>query len=372
MKHLSIFTFCILCSFLAFGNDNYYLADSTIYVGVRLIDDIDMTNSQFCQIKEKGKIIRYSPYEVKEYGFSKERVYVSKIINVADSSRRVFLRRLYDGNIILYYYRAKDKKTFYIEKDSNIIAEISKLNAANEVYTIQLQNLTKNCPEISDACKLVSYNKGSFTKLMSRYEKCKKRPFPHKKYGFLTGYDFYKLIPSNEQNINLRYFDFNFDSSVSIGMFFENPINYSDFSLHTELYFSKHGFSYNQRINEKDIDFVANLTSLSVPIMIRYSCPTNKLRPYVNTGVVGSYFIKNEALLYETYISDKTIVINDKQVISNLPDYRLGYCFGGGIEYDLNYKKSLFFEIRLNNQFNFLKPETFGYTSFNIFAGINL
>lgn len=371
MRYLYILIFFLLYTFLAYGQGQYYITDSIICIGAKMIDDVDLMNSQFCQVKEKGQIIRYSPYEVNEYGFSKKQVYVSKTINEGDSSRKVFLRRLYEGDITLYYYVTKNRKTFFVQKDSNVLVEIPKRNIANENYSVQLQDLTNVCPNISDACKLVSYNKESFTKLFSRYEQCKKKPFPHFKYGFLFGFDYYKLIPSGEQNINLGYFDFNYDSSFTFGLFIDNPILVSDFSLHTELFLTKHGYSYNKIVNVKDLDFVANMTSLSVPLLIRYSYPSNKIRPYVNTGLVGSYFVKNDALLYETYISDNTIVINDTQSIPVGSDFRLGYSFGGGIEFNLNYKKSIFIELRYNKQFNSLNPETFGSSAFNLFTGIN-
>ena len=112
---------------VAYGQNEYYSIDSSIYVGVKLIDGGAILNSRICQVKKDGEVVEYSPYEVKEYGFKDGRVYVSKEIQLSDSSkRRVFLERLYKGKANLYYYRAKGIKTYYIETDSGTFNRIAK------------------------------------------------------------------------------------------------------------------------------------------------------------------------------------------------------------------------------------------------------
>ena len=346
MKHLYIIFSISLLPILSFGQSSYFSTDSSTSVGIKLINGGDMINSQYCQVKKGEKTIQYTPYEVKEFGFKDRRVYVSKEIIIADSSKRVFLERLHKGRTTLYFYRGKGIKTFFIQKDSTLFVEISKQNAADEDYSKQLSNLTKDCSNVSDACKLVSYNKKSLSKLISRHNHCELKPFPHFKYGFLMGYEFLRLIPSSEKNDNLKYFNYKYDGCFSVGLFLDNPILVSDFSVHAELLISKHGHSYNKLVNNKDLDFIANFTSLNVPVLLKYAYPSNKIRPFISVGINGTYFIKNKTLLYETTINETTIEINNSRITSMISDFQLGYVIGGGLEYKLNYKNSLFFELR--------------------------
>lgn len=370
MKHLYIIFLISLLPILSFGQSEYFSTDSTSSYGIKLVDGGNMINSQLCQVKKGDKILQYTPYEVKEFGFKDGRVYISKEIQIADSSKRVFLERLNKGNTTLFYYKGKGIRTFYIQKDSTLFIEVPK-QVTEEDYSTQLLNLTKDCSNVSDGCKLVSYNKKSLSKLISRYNQCELKPFPHFKYGFLIGYEFLRLIPQTGQNINLEYFDYKSDGSFTIGIFLDNPILVSDFSLHAELLLSKHGYSYNKLIDNKDLDFVANLTSLNVPLLLKYAYPSNKLRPFINIGINGTCFIKNNTLLYETTINETILEINDTDITSMISDFQLGYALGGGLEYKLNYKNSLFFELRYSNQYSQGSSEFKGNSTFSVLTGIN-
>ena len=172
---------------LSFGQTEYFSTDSTASHGVELIDGGELINSQFCRVKKGEKTIEYTPYEVEEFGFKNGRVYISKEIQIADSSKRVFMERLHNGNTTLYYYRGKGIKTFFIQKDSTLFIEIPKQDTAKEDYSNQLSNLTNDCPSVLDASKLVRYNKKSLSKFIARYNKCELKPFPSFKYGLTVG-----------------------------------------------------------------------------------------------------------------------------------------------------------------------------------------
>jgi len=281
------------------------------------------------------------------------------------------LERLHKGETTLYYYKGKGFETFFIQKDSTLFVEIPKQNAVEEDYSKQLSNLTKDCSNVYVACKLVSYNKKSLYKFITRYEQCVLKPFPHFKYGLLLGYEFLRLIPSSEQNVNLEYFDYKYDGGSSIGLFLDNPILVSDFSVHAELLFTKHGYSYNKLVDNKDLDFVANFTSLNIPFLLRYAYPSNKIRPFINVGIKGTYFVKNKTLMQETIIDETTIEINDTEIRSMISDFQLGYVIGGGSEYKLNDKNSLFFELRYCNQYSQGDSEFVGNSAFSVLTGIN-
>jgi hypothetical protein len=373
MKNNSIWLILLIAFFpvLSFGQTEYYSTDSATSAGIELVDGSALVNSRLCQVKKGAEIIEYTPYEVKEFGFKDGRVYISKEIQLPDTSKKVFLERLQKGRLTLYYYRAKGIRTYFIERDSTLFVEIPKQNTVNQHYSDQLSILTHDCTNVSDACKLVKYNKRSLSELIARYNNCELKPFPHFRYGLLVGYEFLKLNPLSSQNEFLEYFNFHYDGSFSIGLFLDQPVFVSDFSLHAELIYSKHGYSYNKLIDNKDLDFVANISSLKLPFLLRYVYPSNKFRPFVNTGLIASYIIKNETLLYETIITQDKIVINDTETNTLIDDVQIGFSIGGGIENELNSKHSLFFELRYNNLYNYGDSEFRGISNINILTGIN-
>ena len=373
MRNKALLALALLLSALIVkGQSEYFSTDIKTSYGVKLVDGGDLINSQLCQVKTGNKIVKYSPYEVQEYGLKNGRVYIARKINSADSSKMVFLERLYNGKTTLYYYRGSGIKIYFIEKDSTVFIEIPKKADSKKHYSEVLSNYTADCPNVSSVCKLVSYSKKSISKLISRYDNCELKPFPHFRYGLLMGYEVSKLIASDEHDEYLEYFDFDYEGSPSIGIFLDNPVLASDFSVHMELLFSKHAFSYYNLTGNRELDFVANLSVVNVPLFVRYTYPSNKIRPFINLGPIGSYIVKNETLLFETILSENAIEINvPKQSASMISDFQAGGVIGSGLEYKLNYKNSLFFELRYINQFSQGDSEFPGSTAFCVLAGIN-
>lgn len=364
----------LICLFanVGYGQSEYYAKDSITSIGIKLVDGGDIINSRTCRVKEGDTMIDYSPYEVKEYGFKDGRIYLSKEIQISDSFKRVFLERLTNGEITLYYYKNDSIKTFFLEKENSSIIEIPKSNGGEMSYKKQLINITNNCSNVAGASELVRYNKKSFTKLISRYNDCELKPFPHFKYGLTLGYELAKLIPlAGSQTGYANYFDFKYDAGYTIGLFIDNPILVSDFSLHTELYYSRHGFSYNKLVGTQDIDLVTNVSSLKLPVLIRYAYPSNKFRPFLDIGGVVAFNIKNESKVYETTISDKTIIINDVQKIKLIADNQIGYSFGGGIEYSLGNKNSIFFELNYSKYYGLSDSESIKISEIKFTTGIS-
>jgi hypothetical protein len=371
MKHLYIIFIILFIPILSFGQSEYFSTDSLTSFGIKLIDGGDLINSSLCQVKKGKETLVYTPYEVKEFGFKDGRVYISKDILITDSLQKVFLERLHKGNMTLYYYKGRSIKTFFIQKDSTLFVELPKQNSAKETYSSQLCTITNDCSNVSNACKLVSYNKHSMTKLISKYNECELKPFPHFSYGILIGYEFLKLVPSNNHNEYLTNFNFKYDGGFTFGVFIDNPILASDFSLHAELNFSKHGYSYNHTLESEDMDLIINTSSLRVPLLIRYTLPRNNFRPYIDAGAVFSYYINNENKLYQASISDSMIEISSQIEGSIISTSEFGYLFGCGLEFDLDYKKSIFYEIRFCRQFGAFDNILSKNSIINITSGIN-
>ena len=370
MKRLLYLILFLIQSLIVYGQRNYYLTDSLKSVGVKIIDGGAIKNSTQCQIVKKGKTLIYSPDEVKEYGFKDGRVYISRIIKINNEEKKVFLQRLSKGNMNLYYYKDKNGGKFFIEKDSGQLIEVFKKGIDNSNYRDFLKPYTQDCNNVSGALKLVTYNKPSLTKFIDQYNSCLHKPFPFIKYGLIIGYGVSK--PQNPK-ISVGVLSnavFKNDNSFNAGIFADIPILFSYFSLHPEIYFQKNKFSGHSIINNEINYITINTTSINIPLLIRYTYPALKLRPYVNIGGTFTYNISGNNVVYATTISDDIIEIEEIINSNVYSEKQFGYTAGGGIQYSIDNRKSLFLELRYN-YLNGLTKETYGNKSFQCIIGIN-
>lgn len=377
-KVISFFVFCII-PFGIYGQNAYFITDSISSFGVNITDNGDLLNARFCTVESAKGIIRYTPNEVKEYGLNDGRIYVSKTIFADDSLKKVFMLRLVKGKFSLYYYRGKNIKTFYWQKDSTTLYELPKYHKDHPEINFRkdLEYLTSDCENVRNATKLVSYNIKSLTKLVTNYNDCVLKPFQHFRYGLLLGYGLNKLETSPDQLGSAANINFDFVGGVLPGIFIDYPIKMSNISLHTDLYFTKNGYSYYSSYVDKDLIeentfFVANTTSINIPVLLRYTFPTINVRPFLNAGFIYTYNIKNStgiytSTIYPTYI--QTTVFDEN---SHITKNELGISAGAGVEYILNYKHSVFFELRYNKLFSLPNENNLNKSEFQLIVGVNI
>lgn len=351
------------------GQDDYYIKGDTSWIGVQLISGGEDLNSRFCQVKFGSRIITYTPDEVSEYGFKAGRTYISKSIKSGNIVHKVFLERMTSGKASLYYYRGNGIKTFFIEKEGTLFVELPLHDTLKTLFKTNLATITEDCPNVVEATKHVSYNRGSLTKLISRYNNCVFRPFPHFRYGLTAGYNLSSFVPVSVNTI-MSSVNFRYDGSITAGLFIDNPVFLSDFSIHFEVKYSRQFYSYNWSFEGKDTDYLAKLSTFEFPILFRYTFPSNNFRPYINAGGLVTWNFKNTNYLYVTEINHNIInlVVDKTPLISG--SYT-GYAIGGGIEYAINYKKSLFAEIRYNRQYSITGSGQIKFTVINLLTGIS-
>lgn len=350
-------------------NFSYYSTSSVTFVNVKLFDSGDLNNSKFIRVKKNGELIQYTPYEVNEYGFKDGRIYVSKEIQIPDAPEKVFLERLVKGDVTLYYYKGKNTKMFFIENDSLGLFELPKYEQDNnKSYKDELVKITANCPQAGKAVSLLHYRKKPLSNFLKRYNNCDL--FPEFKYGLLLGSEIAKLVSGNNSELNeLKEIDLKFDHGFAFGIFLDYPLAMSDFLLHSEVFYSHHRYVFFNSTPGKDFDFAATTSTLHIPLLIRFSPPKQNFQPFLNAGGVMSFNIRNRSFISETSKSENLIDIRLIEEKSIAP-YQIGLSAGGGMEYRLNHKNFVFFELRYTRQLGF--PE-FGYlspTAFNLFTGI--
>jgi hypothetical protein len=364
--------------FRIFGQNNFVEFDSITYVGATVVDGGDRLNSSICQIKKGGEFYKYSPNEVKRYGFANGRIYVSKEIHINDTSvHRVFLEQLVNDKTTLYYYNGKAVRTFFIEKDSTLFTELPRNDIQNKKKGFHniLFNITSDCRNVSDATKLVLYNKRSLSKLIQRYNNCELKPFPFLKYGLIFGYGFTKLSPSSSGDPTypsyLSGINFKYDPGYILGLFIDWPILASDLSFRSEFLYSRNGYSYNLDNSGKIIDLVINTTSLSIPVLFRYTLPTIKTRPFIELGGIYTYNIRNEGIEFESSKNNDVITVLNASYNPLISDKQVGYSFGGGVQFSLRYRNILSLGLRYSNLYRVSEQGSLNEKTIHLISSIS-
>jgi len=370
---LTLFFFFFLTSIVSFGQNSYFLKNESTSLGINLEVENEVENSKFCNVYLGDSLVKYTPYEVSEYGFEHGDVYLSKDILLNGEKKRVFLKRLCEGKMTLYYYRDKKLRTFFIENDSSLLIELPKKDSANKNFRMNLLTFTNDCPFVENCIPFVEYRKHSLTKFIKRYNDCEDRTFKYFRYGLTLGYGYAGLIQSSStENSIIKNFDLKYDGGITWGLFGDLPILNSNFSLHTELFYSKYVYSYSKLMGDVDKDLVINVSSIKMPIMIRYKMTGRKLSPFLNAGAIFARNVQLDEILYEATITDKIIQINENRDYSFIPVNQLGYTAGTGLEYRLNARNSLFFELRYSKLLQFSNTDYLNTSDFNLTTCINL
>ncbi len=358
--------------FSLFAQNDYCYRDSSYTAGVKLIDGGAARNSRLCQIEELTGRVSYTPAEVKEYGFKDGRIYYSKKIRCRGDSLQVFLLRLVKGKTNLYYYRDPDVKTFYLEKDSGILLELPRLGINGQKFRAKLADLTADCPALADAVKLAPYSDKALTELVRRYNGCLLKPFPFLKYGLSFEYSISNLLlPSGIAPEEMKQLRLPSSVGFNAGVFADIPLAMTQFSVHTELSYGRSSYAANNLTSTADMDFIANISSLSLPLMLRYSFPSKRVRPFANAGAIASLNLRNESKFYEALREENVITVSDLISSTLIPRYQAGAAAGAGLSLNLNYRNSVFLELRYTYEQGVFNPGTLNTSVIHFISGIN-
>lgn len=371
LKKLLLLFILTIIPFNLFCQNDYYITEKSASYGVKIENKGEKQNARYCWIKRNDIYYYYSPDSIKAYGFEKGAYYEAKDILVNDSVKRVFLERILDGKLTLYYYRGEDTKTFFIEKDKTYFVELPKVNKKeHKTYKEYLKELTADCPDISDAIYHAVYSKSGLKRLIERYEKCSSNPYPFLKMGLVAGYEIINIDIIDEASDNIKLIDFNKEANPTIGVFIDYPLFYCDFSLYTEPYFVKHSYSCYKIKDNYDVNFYANISSVKAPVLIKYTFPFKRFRPYLNVGGIFAYnFNQKNGYINSTAFGDKIdIIYKDVPLFSK---WEMGYSLGAGAEYKLNHRNSLFLNLRYSSLKGLSENNSFNNSIIQVSTGFN-
>ncbi len=364
-----LLTVCLFFSLSElYAQQDYIIIDHGRRIeGMRIKDNGPVENAHLCQVMGVLDLTDYRPEQLVGYGFGKGKDFVSKEIVVNDVRKKVFLELLTAGRFDLYYYAAKEGGRFFLEKEDESFLELQRGEESGDQEDFQqlLSVLMQDCEHIEEVVDYVNFRKFSLRKLLRLYNTCIQQPFPIARYGALLGYSGLRLYAPSKVDLELfQQLDFNLHASFTVGLFADIPIMSSYMSFHPEIQYSVHKAAYSQIVNAMKTEVELDLVMVNVPILIRYSFPYLKWRPFINAGVIYSRHIQNTHVLYQTDINAPSA---NRRLARNNDFLRrsfLAFSLGGGLQFQLNAKQQLFFELRASD---YLFP--LGTSSFNTLSG---
>lgn len=367
MKQFSILIIVLIFTIPVFGQRGYYSTDSTTSAGIKLIN-LGISNSYFCSVKKGDNVVKFTPYEVSEYGFDKGQVYKAFDIVIDEKKERYFFEQMVKGNINLYNLRLKGgiNKYYILTNDSANLQELI-LNK-NEAQSL-ISNYVGNCSEAAQNLKYLKPNKYSLKRYLNYLNSCSSYPYPKIQYGFkigIAGTQFYPVDKSSVYAIP----DYNSDISFTISTFIDIPLFSSNLSFTPEIYYKGNHYSRSFSNSNESFDLIMNYSTLSFPLLFKYSFLRDGNIPFIMLGPIYSRVVKDKATLYKYEIVDNDIFIeiNESPIIQKNMG---GFSIGSGIILDSKKRYKWFGEVQYNYLFNLnSNSKNFNLGEFSINAGI--
>jgi hypothetical protein len=332
------------------GQNSYFQTDTSFTSGARILEGRYFDYFQKCRVYSDGKITEYSPYQVTQYGLANGTEYFARDIDLPGAPHRVFLEQIVNGKVSLYYYSDSQNNRYFIEKDSTSLAVIPQNNNKGDTQlSAFLEGISGDCRAVSETAGSVKYNRLYLTRFVESYNNCTAMVLPHTRYGLILGVGGRKPAPSrNNSERSLGYFDYRYRSSPTAGLFMNLPVRLSDLSVQVELLFSRSGFAYTASTEEIKYDIEGTINTLKMPFMLRYTHSSPRLKPYVNGGFVFAYNVKTDITLRQESLNGLPVIpVSDYSAF--VRKVQPGFTAGGGLEYRLSEKHSVFLDLRYDN-----------------------
>ncbi|MCJ7447224.1 MAG: PorT family protein [Bacteroidales bacterium] len=304
----------------------------------------------------KSEKITYYPGDIRVYRFTDSKYYISRAINPSDTEK-VFLEFMFDGIIDLYYYY--DMGDHYLaEKNNSGLKELKNETITKRINDKQyvqeskeyigiLKVLYKESPAIANKVESLSLDHNSLIQITEDYhnavcpdEGCitysKRKINAELSFGPLTGITFSHL---SVEEYNIIFDRFHFPPS-STGIAFGGFLNIRDpfisqkISVQLEAAITRTKYS-------TDISYL-NLTTLKIPILLKYTFPFKKLQPSLMAGL-GYNYILNFNNYNPDYGNFELLKVRDL------------YSLTGGIEaaWMFNSKTSAFIQFRYEHSIGY-------------------
>lgn len=349
------------------AQNDYFATDSSLFSGVSIANGGFENGKRIIRVSTADRIFNFTAEDIKEYGLADGTIFVSKEIDLLGKSQKVFLEKLVSGKNNLYQYLGGKKPRFFIEKENSFLTELIK---DNHQYKAQLRTIFNNNLYVADNIKLLKFKKKYLIKFLDHLNKNLNRPIPHTKIGLSAILNQTSLhVRADTKSKYLSDLMFDRNKSFGLGLYIETPIEMSNFTLKGGLNYQKSSLSGNKQKDRNETDIVVNLSTLDVPIMLKYTIPKFKWMPFFNLGGNFMHNIQNSNEIYLSERDENTITIEKMEDLKVINRSMVGFSLGSGVQYQLNYRSYISSEIRYSRFFS--SERTVGINQIQLIASFS-
>jgi len=338
-------------------------------------------NYESCLFKNGQGEVEYFPNQIAGFGYINDKFFSSQIVE--DS----FVEVLVLGEISLY----KSNKNYLLQKGDDVFELEYKMIEVEKdgKKAIREDNkwrgitsfLMSDC--LTNNVSNLKFKEQSLTMLAIRYNKCKKADFiVYKVNKPWTQIDLGVTIGLTSSNIKVTdelglfsYLDNSYssiDPTIGFLIAISSPRITERFAFQSELHFSKSNYSALVEINGSSTEYhdtFIDLSTLSVPLSLKYSFPEKKYGFYIQGGINYDYHLDSEAKLLSERVTGSVVSTFPESSAFEIHSGQIGYWGGIGILKSYSrFKGSI--AIRYFQMFALNK--TLGFTANNSRVSINL
>ena len=346
-----IFNIIIICfSFAsAFGQNNFRggfiitLENDTIQGQVDYRSNSKNYESSIFKGKQ-GKI-EYYPNQIKGFGYDNDKFFSSQIIE------GTFVEVMIRGKMSLY----KSKEKYHVEKDASLydlesIFERVEIDGKigtkeNNKWRGTLSFLISDClKNPSEYTANIKFGEKSLTRLIVKYNRCTGAEFIEFKANKpWTKFDFGVALGASRNEIttdgsgSFSYLDDSYssiDPSAGVVIAISSPRFTEKIAFQSELHYFKSSFSSLVELGGSTTQFhdtYIDLTTLSIPLSLKYSFPEKKYGVYFQVGMNYDFHLDSNTRLLTEEINGNVVNTFPETAAFELNDSQIGFWGGLGI-----------------------------------------
>jgi len=312
----------------------------TIYGQVKYRGNTQNFNS--CIFKKDSAIIEYSAEQLKGFGYENDKAFTSEVLKGS------FVEVLVTGDLNLF----KSKSGFLIKKgrekndklENNESEAIVELKNDNR-WRGTLNYLINDCfPNGIEKLKRINFNEENLAGLVIQYNKCKQpdfidlnksKPWTKINWGVSIGLVRSSLHKKSDLYSYIAKSYCSMDPTIGLTLEFTYPRFSDRLTFQPEIYLTKSSYSNTVKTVGSHTEFddtYIDLTTLSVPLSIKYFFPKKSYSFYLQGGFDNSYHIITKSRIQTEFIyNDHIVYTNPEMTICEFDRLQVGFWGGLGI-----------------------------------------
>lgn len=289
---------------------------------------------ELCRTKGGSSIKEYSPEELSGYGFVNDKCFESGIIE------RSFVEVLVRGEPSLYrhgssYYIKKDETLYHLEQGEIKIEHNAKRDSR---WKGLLAFITHDCLSGHEALKKLTFDERSITELIIQYNNCRQSQFTvYKTTKSWTKVEAGIVLGVTRSTLtvdNTKSHDHSVGPSIGLTLAVSSPRVSSRMGLQPEVHVSRADYSLMQVAKGASYtvyeDTYINVTTVSVPLLIRYSFPERKYALKLSAGMNVDLHVKSDARGVREMVGGGVVHTAEEDGLG-INKKQLGYVAGLGV-----------------------------------------